>query len=429
MHRFPPGDNPTVSELAITDERGAVDRRGRPGRLPADRAGQVTADGRVDDRDRAGHRHRRVGSSADLDGLPDALLAAPPARADPGVDHPRRSDRGEAQVARIAEDSGHVDDHVGRRVGEDAERAVGGDRDEDRAGNGFTGLPVDIGHHRDRARTRKAARKPALLPSVTVSVAATAAAPGGAWMACCDARPVLRVSSLRSGVIGLNSSPPVGTNTPWRSTTTSVAALLKTHSVRPGPSKVVACAAACLAGQEVDARGQRLLRSARPHREVAGCGGSGSGHVDGHRRGIRADRRRGEHRQIDRQRSTGGDPSAGVARVDQAHRIHRTVGVRIAAGRRGDLGADVSRHTQPSRDVVGDQCAAGAVLGWPGQMCVVGRDLDAAGDQDRRPVPQREVRAARRRRSAGPGSRRPACRAAPWSATPTTPRGRRRRRP
>ncbi len=76
--------------------------------------------------------------------------------------------------------------------------------------------------------------------------------------------------------------------------------------------------------------------------------------------------------------ATGGDPCAGVARVDQPYRIHRPIGVRIAARRRGDLGADVSRHSQSGRDVVGDQRAAGAVLRWSGQMGVVGRDLDAA---------------------------------------------------
>src|SRR5471032_3181023 len=78
-----------------------------------------------------------------------------------------------------------------------------------------------------------AVRKPAVAPPVTVNVAATAAAPAGTRIGMVGARPVLRVSSLRSGVTGANSIP-VGANTPWRSTTTSVAALLKTHRLLPG---------------------------------------------------------------------------------------------------------------------------------------------------------------------------------------------------
>src|SRR3954447_19660128 len=88
-----------------------------------------------------------------------------------------------------------------------------------------------------------AARNPGVVPPVTVMVAATAWAPAGAWMPIVDARPVRRVSSVRSGVVGANRRPPVATNTPCRSTTTSVAVLLKTHSERSGwCSNVVACA-------------------------------------------------------------------------------------------------------------------------------------------------------------------------------------------
>ncbi len=88
-----------------------------------------------------------------------------------------------------------------------------------------------------------AARNPASLPPVTVRVAATALAPVGAGMAMIEDLPVLRVSSLRSGVVGANSNPSAGTNTPCRSTTTSVATLLKTQSARSdGRSRVVAWA-------------------------------------------------------------------------------------------------------------------------------------------------------------------------------------------
>ena len=69
---------------------------------------------------------------------------------------------------------------------------------------------------------------------MTVSVAATAVAPGGAWIVMVGNLPVLRVSSTRFGVTGVNNNPPVGTNTPCRSTTTLVAVLLKTHSARSG---------------------------------------------------------------------------------------------------------------------------------------------------------------------------------------------------
>ena len=71
--------------------------------MTADRAGQVSGEARVDQRDRPGDGDGRTRRSTDLDRLSDSEAAAPTAGAVPGVDHARRRDRGEPQAARTAE--------------------------------------------------------------------------------------------------------------------------------------------------------------------------------------------------------------------------------------------------------------------------------------------------------------------------------------